>query len=308
VAQIAFKPICFVLIVLLIGCESEPKEEKPLVFFVLGDWGRRGSPNQKVVAFQLNEWVKKEQPKFILATGDNFYNNGVTDVEDSHWTQSFENVYSEKPLSTIPWYVALGNHDYGGNVQAQIDYTELSSRWNMPERYFSIVENIPKGKARFIFIDSSPFENSYYSNAVYAEKLFVSDSAKQKKWLDSLTILDDVAWEIVIGHHHIYTGGVRKNEANSVRDRLEPLFEKNAIDLYLCGHEHDLQHLKHPDKPTNYFLSGTGSEIRPTGTIAESLFSASVLGFMCFTLTDKHLEVKVIDYNGNVVYSTSIDK
>ena len=298
------------LILLLVACENEQLKKDPLVFFVLGDWGRRGSPSQKVVAFQLNEWVKKMHPKFILATGDNFYEEGVVDVNDSHWKQSFEEVYSEEPLSSIPWYVALGNHDYfgNGNVQAQIDYTQVSSRWNMPARYFSIVEDLPVGTARFIFIDSSPFENSYYGNPGLREKLIASDSAKQKKWLDSLTILNDVEWKIVIGHHHIYTGGARKNDPNSVRAALEPIFQKNAIDLYLCGHEHDLQHLKHPGKPTNYFLSGTGSEIRPTGTIPESLFSASILGFMTFTLTDKHLDVKVIDYNGNVIYSTAIDK
>lgn len=309
------KIITIGLILLLIACENEQLKKDPLVFYVLGDWGRRGSPSQKVVAFQLNEWAKKERPKFILATGDNFYDNGVVDVEDSHWKQSYENVYSERPLTSIPWYVALGNHDYNGNVQAQIDYSKLSSRWNMPARYFSMVENLPEGKARFIFIDSSPFESSYYANASLREKLLASDSSKQKKWLDSLTLLDDVDWEIVIGHHHIYTGGVRKSDANPVRDRLEPLFHKNGVDLYLCGHEHDLQHLKHPEKPTNYFLSGAASDIRPTGTVPETLFSASVLGFMSFTLTEKHLDVKVIDYNGNVIdyngnviYSTGIDK
>jgi tartrate-resistant acid phosphatase type 5 len=298
------------LILLLIGCENEQLKKDPLVFFVLGDWGRRGAPSQKVVALQLNEWAKKEHPKFIVATGDNFYFEGVVSVEDSHWKESYENVYSEMPLSKIPWYVALGNHDYfgTGNVDAQIAYSKLSPRWKMPARYFSMVQDLPEGTARFIFIDSSPFEDSYYADPSLREKLLASDSAKQKKWLDSLTMLEDVDWEIVVGHHHLYTGGVRKNDVNPVRAHLEPLFEKNSVDLYLCGHEHDLQHLKHPDKPTHYFLSGTGSEIRPTGTIPESLFSASILGFMSFTLTEKHLDVKVVDYHGNIIYSTAIDK
>src|SRR5690242_16614585 len=99
------KVVIIGLLLLLIGCENEQLKKDPLVFFVIGDWGRRGSPNQKVVAFQMNEWAKKEHPKFILAAGDNFYDTGVSDVNDSHWTQSFENVYSETPLSTIPWYV-----------------------------------------------------------------------------------------------------------------------------------------------------------------------------------------------------------
>jgi hypothetical protein len=35
--------------------------------------------------------------------------------------------------------VVLGNHDYRSNPQAQVEYTKVSNRWKIPERYYSFV-------------------------------------------------------------------------------------------------------------------------------------------------------------------------
>ena len=111
-----------------------------------------------------------------------------------------------------------------------------------------------------------------------------------------------LGWKIVVGHHHIYTGGARKNAQNSVRTSLESILAKNKVNIYFCGHEHDLQHLKAAGKPTHYFLSGAGADLRPTGLINESLFAASVQGFMLATINRKNIVVKIIDYNGNILH------
>ena len=124
-----------------------------------------------------------------------------------------------------------------------------------------------------------------------------------------MTALSDVDWKIAFGHHHMYTGGVRKNEVtNWVRSSLESVFEKNKLDVYFCGHEHDLQHLKAQNKFTHHFVSGAGSEIRPTGVVNQTIFSASVQGFMSVSVTRDNLTVKVIDYKGNVLHVTEIKK
>lgn len=294
---------------ILLLCACETKHELPaLKFFVIGDWGRMGSPNQKVVAFQMNEWMKTDNPRFIVSTGDNFYNVGVKDINDPHWQESFEKVYRGDNLILKPWHVSVGNHDYYGNVDAEIEYSKISSRWKLPSRYYSFVEQAGDGsRVRFIFIDTSPFESSHYQDPNIRDKVLTQDTLRQKQWLDSLSSLNDVDWKIVVGHHHIYTGGLRKNEVNSVRKSLEPLFVKNKIDIYFCGHEHDLQYLKALDRPTHYFLSGSGSDIRPTGMINESLFAAAELGFMSVSVNRKTIEVKVIDYNGKELYLARLE-
>ena len=46
-------------------------------FFVLGDWGRRGKQHQQEVADQMIVQSKKLNAQFLVAVGDNFYDDGV---------------------------------------------------------------------------------------------------------------------------------------------------------------------------------------------------------------------------------------
>ncbi len=69
----------------------------------------------------------KMEPKFVVAVGDNFYEDGVASVTDPHWQNSFEKVYTAPSLQ-VPWWAVLGNHDYHGNCDAQIEYTHSPKR------------------------------------------------------------------------------------------------------------------------------------------------------------------------------------
>lgn len=296
----------WVMLVILASCYDAEPADTPLKFFVIGDWGHMGSPNQTVVAHQMNTWAKSSEPRFIISTGDNFYDTGVASTEDPHWEKSFEQVYNGDQLAKLPWYVVLGNHDHLGNPASEIQYHQKNPRWNLPAHYYTRVEALPNGgKVRFVFTDTSPFENGLYY--AIGQSLSAQDSARQRKWIDSVTSINDSDWKIVIGHHHIYSGGLRKNDANSVRDALEPVFVRNKVDIYFCGHEHDLQHLKSAKGPTNYFLSGAGSDLRATGSIPETLFAASVQGFMNVEIRRKSILVQVVDYKGNILYSTTVE-
>lgn len=54
---------------------------------------------------------------------------GVKDVKDDKFREIFEEMYSADNLKQSPWFQTLGNHDYYGNAQAQVDYTAISNRW-----------------------------------------------------------------------------------------------------------------------------------------------------------------------------------
>jgi DNA repair exonuclease SbcCD nuclease subunit len=273
---------------------------------VLGDWGRKGEFNQKALADRMNATGALIEPEFIISTGDNFYPNGVASIHDPQWKYSFEDVYDGSYVN-CPWYVVLGNHDYRTNAQAEIDYSAVSARWKMPDRYFTvrIGEEEDEPSVRFVFIDTSPFELEYYEETKYKDKVAGQDTTTQKVWMDSVLAINDADWKIVVGHHPFYTGGKRIDEENTVRNSLEPLLTRHNVDVYFAGHEHDLQHIK-PEKPTHHFISGAGSEVRPTGMLPISLFAESIQGFMVVSVLKDTLLVQVIDYMGNVLYATEI--
>src|SRR5690349_18267155 len=97
--------------------------EAPLQFMVIGDWGRDGAFHQRQVAEAMAEFG---QARFVASTGDNFYQHGVQSIADSKWDRSFQRVYTGVPQR---WYAVLGNHDYGGSVEAQISKTFHDARW-----------------------------------------------------------------------------------------------------------------------------------------------------------------------------------
>lgn len=128
-----------------------------LTFLAVGDWGRDGAFGQTQVAERMGESGAAIGARFIVSVGDNFYEDGVTGVDDPIWRTSFEEVYTA-PALQAPWYVALGNHDYHGDTQAQIDYSRKSPRWRLPHRWYSFKELAPDGASiEFFVLDTSPF-------------------------------------------------------------------------------------------------------------------------------------------------------
>ncbi len=271
--------------------------EDALHFYVIGDWGRNGYFHQ--AAFVI-------EPEFIISTGDNFYDNGVASVDDPLWQSSFENIYTGNFLQ-VPWYVVLGNHDYRTNPQAEIDYSKKSARWTMPSRYWVTDMELEdtESEVRFLFLDTSPCEDAYYTETKY-RNVWSQDSTKQLNWLDSVLAITTQDWRIAIGHHPLYTGGKRIDDPMYVRSHVERYFDQYKVHAYFCGHEHDLQHIKPEGHPTHHFVSGAGSETRPTGEIEGTHFAQAETGFMIVSLTDEVMLVQAVNWKGEVLYSTRV--
>lgn len=220
--------------------------KESFTFLVMGDWGRNGEFYQKPVAEQMASASKTMDAELVISVGDNFYPSGVRSVQDPQWKQSFEDVYHQYYLN-IPWLVALGNHDYYGNYEAQIEYSKISRRWTMPSTYYSKTYKMKNGKKiLFLIIDTNPFVQKYYDyEGITSENVKKQDTQAQLQWLENeLKNKDnDVQWVFVAGHHPLYSGGKRINaeETEDVRKVFEPIFQKYEVNAYFCGHEHDLQ-------------------------------------------------------------------
>ena len=145
----------------------------------------------------------------------------------------------------------LGNHDYRGNPQAEVDYTQRSRRWRLPARYYTKTVDLgddPAGaavQAQFFFIDTPPMIERYQRQPNrYA--LADQDPAAQLRWLEDALKASTARWKVVVGHHPVYSVGARKQAAGGgIQAELErtlvPLFEKYHVQAYVAGHEHSLQ-------------------------------------------------------------------
>ena len=278
--------------------------EDSFSFIVLGDFGRVGDYYQKDVAREMGHATIALDAEFILSVGDNFYPNGVQSTQDYHWISSFESIYKDPGLYT-DWYVALGNHDYRGNVQAQIDYSNISRRWNMPDRYYSKIFELDNGdKLLMVVMDTNPYIDGYYGNSEKYPDIEKQDTLAQTQWIkEQLDIKDpSVRWKIVVGHHPMYSGGKRKNSEDTLlfEKKFADLFDQYKVDAYICGHEHDLQIIKPKGRYTTQFLSGAASEVRDTGEREGTIFAADIPGFMTFSIKGNQLLVQSVkaDENG----------
>ncbi len=282
-------------------------KNKSFNFFLVGDWGWNGYGNQTDVANQMAKTASQAEPEFIISVGDNFQVNGVQSVNDPLWMTSFENIY-RTPGLLVDWYPVLGNHDYKGSPDVEVKYSEISRRWRMPARYYTLVKKVNDSvSARFIFTDTSPMVNSYYNEEEYGN-VVTEDTAKELSWLHSVLANAKEQWIFVIGHHPVFSASPKHGNTPELIKKFKPLFDKYNVDFYFCGHDHDMQHLKPAGSKVDYIVTGSGGEVRKTGKDANSIFSLSESGFTLISINDKELTLYFINTKGQVVYSMTKSK
>jgi tartrate-resistant acid phosphatase type 5 len=291
---------------------SIPGIKKPdgaLHFIVMGDWGRNGENYQKEVAAGMGKAAHDLGASFVIATGDNFYPYGVASTQDHHWISSFENIYTAQSLH-VRWYPVLGNHDYISNPDAQVAYSQVSSRWSMPSRYYAKKFTVGTDTVLLAFIDTDPIVKELIGVKHDSIKYPAGGVDKQRQWLEELLSSSKAKWKMVIGHHPLYTGGWRKDarDTKNLKEYMEPVLNKYNVDVYICGHEHHLEYIK-PAGKTHYIISGAASETRPVALHPNGgKFAAAVQGFATFSVIGDKLLVQFIDHQDKIINESVILK
>lgn len=271
-------------------------------FMIVSDWGRNGIQIQQEVADQMSKTADSVGAKFIATCGDNFQINGVASVQDPLWMANFESVYKGNSLQ-VDWFPVLGNHDYRGSTQAEIDYSKISRRWRLTEHYYSFAKKINDSvSARFIFLDTPPLVGEYRSNPAEYPDAVKQNGDKEIEWLKGILSDSKEQWKIVFGHHPVFSASKKHGNTQEMIDRVKPLLEKYNAQLYICGHDHDFQHLKEKGGKTEYFVTGTGSEIRESSSNEMSVFSKSEPGFSVVSLKADSLKICFVGTKGNIIY------
>lgn len=281
-----------------------------LNFIVASDMGKRGKSEQQNIAEIMGTFAKENRIKFLAVAGDPIHDDGVKSVEDKEWKLKIENVYTAPSLYTIPWYVIPGNHEYRGSVQAMMDYSDVSRRWNALERYYTIEKTIGKTgqKALFVFIDTTPLIDRYRSDKEYSDA-GEQNIDRQLHWLDSVLVVSNDRWKIVIGHHPVYAYTEKdENERTDIQKRIGTILENRKADFYICGHIHNFQYLKPQGCNVNYIVNSSASQSRPVKEIDGTLFCNPDPGFTVFSLNNKTCSFSFVNHQGKNVYSYTVRK
>jgi hypothetical protein len=258
----------------------------PLHVVAFGDYGT-GSSRQAAVARAIAQRNSSQRFDLGITLGDNFYFCGVRSVNDPKWKTRWEDFYT--PLG-FPFYATLGNHDYGhppiicpmqgSSPDAEVAYTAHSKSWRMPARYYTF----KAGPVLFIAIDTEGW------------------SAEQLAWIKTTLAASagdpDIKWRIVYGHHPIYTSGVHLNERriSVLRAQLLPILKAAHVDAYICGHDHDLEHLR-ADGMEFLICGGGGAKLRAFAGSRQpiSVSSASKYAFLDLVIDDHKFTAQFLD-------------
>lgn len=152
---------------------------------------------------------------------------------------------------------------------------------------------------------------SYYTFTAGPVQFFALDrqsatSDKQLAWLDAELARSQSRWKVVYGHHPIYSGGNYEDRPDLI-SRLLPIL-KGRADVYLAGHDHNLQALR-PEGSRHFYIAGGGGaglyDLRP---YERSLFASRANGFAVIDGDNQDLTVSLVDGTGKVVFEEALKK
>ncbi len=257
---------------------------QPIHLVGIGDWGDGGRA-QVQVAEGVAKRHAEQRYDLGITLGDNFYRCGVRSTHDPKWQSRWERYYA--PLG-IQFYATLGNHDYAhppiicpqqrGSPDAEVAYTKLSKTWRMPARYYTFTA----GPVRFIAIDTEGWTNEQLK--------WVEDTLKRTEGEPG------IRWKVVYGHHPIYTSGVHLNERRIgvLRRDLLPVLKAAHVDLYICGHDHEMERLE-SDGMDFLINGGGGAKLRDfRGIGPNTKFNAVVHGFLDLKISEHELSAQFL--------------
>jgi len=297
-----------------------------LNYLVIGDWG--GLPQspftteiEKAVARQMGKFATDNNIQFVLALGDNFYYDGVKDVDDPRFGETYDHVFTDASLG-IDWYFVAGNHDHNGNVSAEIAYSKIEKRWNFPSYFYPLSFSLPSGSKTMdvlmldtILLCGNSDDNDHGVQPEGPENSMVAE--KQLSWLEDQLRKSKADYLIVTGHYPVFSISSH-GPTHCLLHRLLPLLHKYNVSAYFCGHDHNLQHLEYTvnDATVEYFVSGAANFIDPSTEHKSAVPAGSLRffwgdpnilgGFAHVKMTSDQLMFSFYAANGKMLYQHPI--
>lgn len=298
---------------------------------VLGDWGwldvvgpndLRGGDGyaaQMQVAEGMRHYLTngKLKPEALFMLGDSWYGDLPGGAQSPRWAKQFEAMYPTE-LFPGPAYSMLGNHDYQklppteNKVEAELEYARTGrgldgrpTRWTMPARWYTFDFPARNPLMHCIVLDSNlPATNGRAPQGADFT-MTPAQHVEQLQWFEQQLQRPRTApFVTVMAHHPVYSNGPHGDNAALVRD-WDPLFRKYKVDLYMAGHDHDLQVLHFEDHPTTHFLSGGGGAdlyVLKVDDLQRGPYAQEVHGFSHLSVSSRALELRHLDSSGRFLF------
>mmetsp|Transcript_23959 Transcript_23959/g.40750 ORF Transcript_23959/g.40750 Transcript_23959/m.40750 type:complete len:345 (+) Transcript_23959:19-1053(+) len=299
---------------------------------VVGDWGGvpfppYSTPGQRAVAASMGRVATDISASAVLALGDNFYFDGIrTDATNYRFENTWNSVYSDPSLQ-VPWYLIAGNHDHYGNVTAQLEFTDVSERWNFPALYHQksfasddslltldvvFIDTVDLAGASMITDENDP---RYYDKLPYRPK---AAAATQWDWIEEQLKASTADFLIVAGHYPMYSVCEHGATSNLI-ENLRPLLIQYGAH-YMAGHDHCMVSTT-DENNLLYIVTGAGNtcctkadrydEVPPdyldwyvSRENKPKTNPRLIGGFSSLTATKDGVKIMFYDQEGNELYAT----
>ncbi|HEY7114971.1 MAG TPA: metallophosphoesterase [Tepidisphaeraceae bacterium] len=281
-----------------------PADQVNLILF--GDFGN-GKPTQKNTARTMADYVSRTGVQFngALTVGDNFYVK-LKDVDDYQFQSVFEDVYDATRLN-FPFFATSGNHDQerseSGKTKVVLEQEYAAkhpdSRWKYPARWYRV--DFPQD-AEVPLVTALMLESS-------KPRLTPNEWEAEKRWIAEQLATTPARWKIACAHHPFFSNGSH-GDNGVLQVEWGPIFKKGGLDLYIAGHDHDLQHLQIPGWPFSFIQAGGGGQpITDMRRDVRGPFSRKLYGFAHLQIRADSAEVRYISTkDGSVAHDFARDK
>ncbi|KAJ3074333.1 Tartrate-resistant acid phosphatase type 5 [Podochytrium sp. JEL0797] len=301
----------------------QPKPPSSTNFLLIGDWGvEGGAPVAHAMSLRTTP-----RTQAILSLGDNFYRSdnhtydGVRSTNDPKFTHFWQNAFAHAPLSSLPWWLVLGNHDWIELDSHRHEMEFRHARWSLPDLFYTkrvkihTTEDVEEETyASFVFIETDLFQYGYNASSGNMSANFDSlgwaeaahTMEKQLAWIDNaLFEANEDAFVFVVGHH----GGFAcdKDVVDSVAmQNVTDLVNKWKATAYIHGHHHTLSYSYTNQNVTLQVQVGSGGNLDKTcppveeeGAVGQEFLDG--YGFARLTLTRDQAKFEFIsDANEDV--------
>jgi hypothetical protein len=276
-------------------------------FVAVGDVGK-GNDGQREVAAAIAQKCATAGCDFVQLLGDNIYPSGVSSTTDSAWETIFVQPYA---AINLPFWVVLGNHDYGGNGAGyefgkgknEVDYTLVSTKWKLPSAYW---HRVAGGLVEMIGLDTNM-------------QMYGMDG-QQKSDVRGWLAVSTAKWKIVFGHHPYLSNGPHGNagaydglplvpvtNGANVKSFLDDVVCGKA-DVYISGHDHVIEWMTETCQGTELITAGTGAESTELKGSNATRYQGLELGFLYAVVTSTSFTGELVDKTGRTLYARTITK